>query len=326
MSEEFAIETQDLTKRYDGATVVNRLNLHVKEGEIFGLLGPNGAGKTTTILMLLGLTEPASGTAHVYGFSPTREPLKVKRLVGYLPEKVGFYENLTARENLRFIADLNNIGYAEANKRIDEVLETVGLTDAELMEQVGPNRKKEKTVGKYSRGMKQRLGVADVLIKKPKVVFLDEPTAGLDPKGINQLLDLVASLPKMGTTVVLSSHQLYQVQRVCHSIGILSKGKMVIEGAIDKLGREALTGGRYQMEVETIEPSPELIDVIRGIKGVINVDTKDNVLLVSTDADLRAAVSKAVVQNDFPLIQMKVQEFSLDDIYMKYFREEEVKT
>jgi ABC-2 type transport system ATP-binding protein len=326
MSEEFAIETQDLTKRYDGATVVDRLNLHVKEGEIFGLLGPNGAGKTTTILMLLGLTEPASGTAHVYGFSPTREPLKVKRLVGYLPEKVGFYENLTARENLRFIADLNNIGYAEANKRIDEVLETVGLTDAELMEQVGPNRKKEKTVGKYSRGMKQRLGVADVLIKKPKVVFLDEPTAGLDPKGINQLLDLVASLPKMGTTVVLSSHQLYQVQRVCHSIGILSKGKMVIEGAIDKLGREALTGGRYQMEVETIEPSPELIDVIRGIKGVINVDTKDNVLLVSTDADLRAAVSKAVVQNDFPLIQMKVQEFSLDDIYMKYFREEEVKT
>ena len=326
MSEEFAIETKDLTKRYDGATVVDRLNLHVKEGEIFGLLGPNGAGKTTTILMLLGLTEPASGSAHVYGFSPTREPIKVKRLVGYLPEKVGFYENLTARENLRFIADLNNIGYAEANKRIGEVLETVGLTDAELMEQVGPNRKKEKTVGKYSRGMKQRLGVADVLIKKPKVVFLDEPTAGLDPKGINQLLDLVASLPKMGTTVVLSSHQLYQVQRVCHSIGILSKGKMVIEGAIDKLGREALTGGRYQMEVETMEPSPELIDVIRGIKGVINVDTKDNVLLVSTDADLRAAVSKAVVQNDFPLIQMKVQEFSLDDIYMKYFREEEVKT
>lgn len=322
MSEEFAIETQDLTKRYDGATVVDRLNLHVKENEVFGLLGPNGAGKTTTILMLLGLTEPASGSAHVYGFSPTREPLKVKRLVGYLPEKVGFYENLTARENLRFIADLNNIGYAEANKRIDEVLETVGLTDAELMEQVGSNQKKEKTVGKYSRGMKQRLGVADVLIKKPKVVFLDEPTAGLDPKGINQILDIVASMPKMGTTVVLSSHQLYQVQRVCHSIGILSKGKMVIEGAIDKLGREALTGGRYQMEVETVEPSPELIDVIRGIKGVINVDAKDNVLLVSTDADLRAAVSKAVVQNDFPLIQMKVQEFSLDDIYMKYFREE----
>jgi len=326
MSEEFAIETQDLTKKYDGVTVVDHLNLRIKENEVFGLLGPNGAGKTTTILMLLGLTEPASGSARVCGFNPTREPLEVKRLVGYLPEKVGFYDNLTARENLRFIADLNNISYAEANRRIDEVLETVGLIDAEIMEQVGPSDKKEKTVGKYSRGMKQRLGIADVLIKKPKVVFLDEPTAGLDPKGINQLLDLVAGLPKMGTTVILSSHQLYQVQRVCHNIGILSKGKIVIEGAIDKLGREALAGGRYMIEAETIEPSPQLIDVIGAIKGVTKVEAKDNVLVISTDADLRAEISKAVVQNNFPLIQMKIKEFSLDDIYMKYFREEQVET
>jgi len=310
MSEEFAIETQDLTKRYDGVTVVDSLNLHIKESEVFGLLGPNGAGKTTTILMLLGLTEPASGTARVFGFNPTREPLKVKRLVGYLPEKVGFYDNLTARENLAFIAELNNINYAEANSRADEALEAVGLSkEADL------------TVGKFSRGMKQRLGIADVLIKKPKVVFLDEPTAGLDPKGINQLLDLVANLPKMGTTVVLSSHQLYQVQMVCHSIGILSKGKMVIEGSIDELGREALAGGRYIIQVETVQPTPQLINTIKGIKGVKKVEAKDNILQIGTDSDLRAAISKAVVQNDFPLIQMKVQEFSLDDIYMKYFRE-----
>lgn len=321
MSEILAIETKDLTKKYDGVTVVDGLNLHIKENEVFGLLGPNGAGKTTTILMLLGLTEPASGIARVYGFNPTREPLKVKRLVGYLPEKVGFYDNLTATENLRFIAELNNIGYAEANKRIDEVLETVGLTDEEIMEKVDPNDKKEKTVGKFSRGMKQRLGIADVLIKKPKVVFLDEPTAGLDPKGINQLLDLIANLPKVGTTVVLSSHQLHQVQRVCHSIGILSKGKMVIEGSIDKLGREALAGGRYIIEVETVQPTSQLVDAIKGIKEVKKVETKENILLVSTDSDLRAEISKAVVQNNFPLIQMKIQEFSLDDIYMKYFRE-----
>lgn len=310
MSEEFAIETQDLTKRYDGVTVVDSLNLHIKESEVFGLLGPNGAGKTTTILMLLGLTEPASGTARVFGFNPTREPLKVKRLVGYLPEKVGFYDNLTARENLAFIAELNNISYAEANSRADEALEAVGLS-----------KEGDLTVGKFSRGMKQRLGIADVLIKKPKVVFLDEPTAGLDPKGINQLLDLVANLPKMGTTVVLSSHQLYQVQMVCHSIGILSKGKMVIEGSIDELGREALAGGRYIIEVETVQPTPQLINAIKGIKGVKKVEAKDNILQIGTDSDLRAAISKAVVQNDFPLIQMKVQEFSLDDIYMKYFRE-----
>ena len=310
MSEEFAIETQDLTKRYDGVTVVDSLNLHIKENEVFGLLGPNGAGKTTTILMLLGLTEPASGTARVFGFNPTREPLKVKRLVGYLPEKVGFYDNLTARENLTFIAELNNISYAEANSRADEALEAVGLI-----------KETNLAVGKFSRGMKQRMGIADVLIKKPKVVFFDEPTAGLDPKGINQVLDLIANLAKMETTVVLSSHQLYQVQRVCHSIGILSKGKMVIEGSIDELGREALAGGRYIIEVETVQPTPQLIDAIKGIKGVIKVEAKDNVLQIGTASDLRAAISKAVVQNDFPLIQMKVQEFSLDDIYMKYFRE-----
>ena len=310
MSEKLAIETQDLTKRYDGVTVVDRLNLQVKENEVFGLLGPNGAGKTTTILMLLGLTEPVSGTARVCGFNPTREPLQVKRLVGYLPEKLGFYENLTARENLKFIAELNNIRYSEANSRIDETLETMGLSkEADL------------AVGKFSRGMKQRLGIADVLIKKPKVIFLDEPTAGLDPQGINQLLDLIAGLPKLGTTVVLSSHQLYQVQRVCHSVGILSKGKVVIEGSIDKLGREALAGGRYLIEVETAQPSPQLVDIIRGIKGVTKVEAKDNLLLISTDSDLRAEIAKVVVQNNVPLIEIKVQQFSLDDIYMKYFKE-----
>lgn len=311
MSEKFAIETQDLTKKYDGTTVVDRLNLHVKENEVFGLLGPNGAGKTTSILMLLGLTEPASGSARVCGFDPTREPLKVKRLVGYLPEKVGFYDNLSARDNLKFIAELNNIGYAEAKRRIDEVLKLVGMADRAGM-----------VVGKFSRGMKQRLGIADVLIKKPKVVFLDEPTSGLDPEGINQLLELIADMPKMGTAVVLSSHQLYQVQKVCHSIGILSKGKVVIEGSLDKLGRDALAGGRYKIEVETVQPGPQLIDVVKGIKGVTSVDAKGNILLISTDTDLRAEIAKVVVQNNFPLVQMKIQEFSLDDIYMKYFREE----
>lgn len=307
----YAIETRDLTKRYDSTTVVDHLNFHVKENEVFGLLGPNGAGKTTTILMLLGLTEPASGLARVLGYNPTREPLKVKRLVGYLPEKVGFYESLTARENLMFIADLNGIPYAEARQRTDEVLAKVGLKE-----------RADDAVGKFSRGMKQRLGIADVLIKRPKLVFLDEPTSGLDPEGINRLLDLIAGLPGEGTTVVLSSHQLYQVQRVCHSIGILSKGKMVIEGDIDTLGRDALAGGRFMIEVETVQPTPQLIDTIKTIKGVLNVDTNHtNTLVVTTEADLRPDLAKAIVQSNFPLIQMKIQEFSLDDIYMKYFKE-----
>jgi len=310
MNENFAIETRDLTKNYDGVTVVDHLNFLVKENEVFGLLGPNGAGKTTTILMLLGLTEPASGTAQVFSFNPTREPLKVKRIVGYLPEEVGFYDNLTARENLKFIAELNNVSPAETTRRIDEVLDMVGLAD-----------ERDMTVGKFSRGMRQRLGIADVLIKEPKLVILDEPTSGLDPKGINQLLDLVANLPKMGTTVLLSSHQLYQVQRVCHSVGILSKGKMVLEGSIDELGREAMAGGRYIIEVETAEPSAELVNILQKIKGVDKVEASDNTLRVSTNSDLRSKIAKAVVDSDASLVQMKVQEFSLDDIYMKYFKE-----
>jgi len=310
MGRKIVVETQDLTKKYDGVTVVERLNLHVAENEVFGLLGPNGAGKTTTILMLLGLTEPASGSARVFGFDSTREPLKVKRLAGYLPEKVGFYENLTARENLKFIARLNNITDAESHRLIEQVLQAVGIADMA-----------DVAVGKFSRGMKQRLGIADVVVKKPKIAFLDEPTAGLDPEGINQTLDLIASLPQTGTTVVLSSHRLYEVQRVCHSIGILSKGRLVVEGSLESLGREAFTEGRYRIEVETAEASPRLIEVINKIGGVRKVETKGNLLLITTDSDLRAEIAKAIVQSDVPLIQMKVQEFSVDDIYMRYFHE-----
>lgn len=310
MGKKIVVETKELTKRYDGVTVVDHLNLYIAENEVFGLLGPNGAGKTTTILMLLGLTEPASGTARVYGFDSTREPLKVKRLAGYLPEKVGFYDNLTARENLKFIAQLNNISDAESHHPIEQLLQAVGI--AEMA---------DVTVAKFSRGMKQRLGIADVLIKKPKVAFLDEPTAGLDPEGINQILDLIANLPQTGTTVVLSSHRLYEVQRVCHSIGILSKGKMVVEGSLDTLGREALAQGRYRIEVETSEPSPQLIEVIDQIGGVRKVETRGNLLQITTDSDLRAEIAKVVVQSGAPLIQMKIQEFSLDDIYMRYFHE-----
>jgi len=310
MGKNIVLETQDLTKKYDGTTVVDRLNLRIAENEVFGLLGPNGAGKTTTILMLLGLTEPASGSARVFGFDSTREPLKVKRLTGYLPERLGFYENLTARQNLRFIAWLNNMSDEEAEGQIDHVLKAVGLVE-----------KADTAVRKFSRGMKQRLGIADVLVKKPRLAILDEPTAGLDPKGINQILDLIAGLPKMGTTVVMCSHRLYEVQRICHSIAILANGKLVVEGALDVLGREALAGGRYRIEVETDRVSPQLVGIIGKISGVRNVEATGNFLHITTDSDLRAAVSKAVVNSGVALIQMKVQEFSLDDIYKKYFQE-----
>jgi ABC-2 type transport system ATP-binding protein len=310
MNQSVAVETSGLSKAYDGKTVVDNLSLRIAEREIFGLLGPNGAGKTTTILMLLGLTEPTSGMASVFGHNPTREPLQVKRLIGYLPENVGFYDNLTARENLQFIAELNSIGEVEADTMITELLDAVGLTDVNDL-----------VVGKYSKGMKQRLGIADVLIKRPKVAFLDEPTAGLDPEGINHVLDLIAGLPKMGTTVILSSHQLYQVQKICHRVGIMSKGKMVVEGALDELGKEVGGGARYQIEVETAEPSLQAVETIQRVKGVIKVEAKDNLLLISADSDLRAEISKLMVESNLPPIAIRIQTFTLDDIYMRYFHE-----
>jgi ABC-2 type transport system ATP-binding protein len=310
MSDKFAIETKDLTKEYDKVTVVDHLNLQVKENEVFGLLGPNGAGKTTTILSLLGLTEPNSGEMNVLGFNPTREPLKIKKVTGYLPESVGFYEDLTAEENLSFIADLNNIDLKETQKRTDRVLEAVGLQPQKNIQ-----------VKKFSRGMRQRLGIAGVLIKEPKLIILDEPTSGLDPAGINQLLDLITGLPKMGTTVMLSSHQLYQVQRVCNSIGILVKGKMIIQGPIEKLGREAVAGGRFIIEVETASPAGNLVQTIKDLKGVVGVEVIGNNMSITTEADLRGEIAKMVVQSNIPLVQIKVKEFSLDDIYMKYFKE-----
>ncbi len=311
MDKRIVVETKGLTKTYDDTTVVDHLNLRITENEIFGLLGPNGAGKTTTILMLLGLTEPAAGTAQVCGFNSTREPLKVKRLVGYMPEKVGFYDNLTARENLDFIAELNNISYTESQRQIDQLLKAVGLSEVA-----------DKPVGKFSRGMKQRLGVADVLVKKPKVAIFDEPTAGLDPEGISRILDLIASLPQTGTTVIMCSHRLYEVQKVCHSIGILSKGKMVVEGSLNHLSREALAEGRYRIEVETTQLTPELVETIKQVSGVTKVETDSNRLLINADSDLRAEIAKIVVQSNIPLVEMKIHEFTLDDIYMKYFHED----
>ena len=307
---QIAVETEELTKKYGSFTAVDKLNLRIEKGEAFGFLGPNGAGKTTTILMLLGLTEPTSGSARVFGYNSTREPLKVKRIVGYMPEKIGFYEDLTARQNLKYTAQLNGLTGAEASQRIDQLLEMVGLADDA-----------DKVVHKFSHGMKQRLGIADMLIKEPEVVFLDEPTAGIDPKGIDQILGIISGMAKRGITIILSSHQLPQVQKVCTRVGILAKGRLVAEGSVDRLGREAVAGGRFRVDVQVAEPNTKLVKSLRQIRGVLNVEKSGNSLLVSCDADLRPQIAKAIVESGGSLIGMKIEEYGLEEIYRKYFRE-----
>jgi ABC-2 type transport system ATP-binding protein len=221
------IEIRELTKFYEEQVAVDHLSLKITEGEVFGFLGPNGAGKTTTLLMLLGLSEPTSGKAWVCGFDPTRDPLKVKRVVGYLPENVGFYDDMNAAENLKFVSRLNGIPDDQSAVKIDEVLKIVDL-------QAEPRKK----VGAFSRGMRQRLGIAEVLVKEPQVVFLDEPTLGLDPEGSSQMLELIQSLSRdKKITVFFSSHLLDQVQKISHRVGIMIKGSLVAVGRIDDLSK-----------------------------------------------------------------------------------------
>jgi len=242
MDTQTVIETNDLTKYYAQQAAVDGLNLQVQEGEIFGFLGPNGAGKTTTILMLLGLTEPSKGEARVCGFNPTREPIKVKRLVGYLPEDVGFYRDMTARENLQYVARLNHIPDEISSAKIREALEIVELS-AEA----------EKKVGAFSRGMSQRLGIAEVLIKDPKICFLDEPTLGLDPDGAIRMIELIQSLTRdRNITMLISSHNLDQVQRISHRVGIMIKGKLVAMGPMEDLAKEKLGVGKKKYTLEEI--------------------------------------------------------------------------
>ena len=310
MGEQSVIETKDLVKTYGEFVAVDRLNLRVNEGEVFGFLGPNGAGKTTTILMLLGLSEPTSGTARICGFDPTREPLKVKRVAGYLPEKVGFYEDLTARQNLEYTAALNNLPREVGSKKIDEFLDMVGLSEVV-----------EHKVATFSRGMKQRLGVADVMIKDPKVVFFDEPIAGIDPEGVDQVLTIIRNMAKQHVTIVLSSHQLHHVQKICTRVGILSKGRLVADGSVDQLGKEAIGGGKFRIEVQVSQPTGKLVESIKNIKGVTNVESSGDLLLISCGEDLRPQIARVVVDSDSLLVQMKIVEYGLDDIYMKYFRE-----
>lgn len=236
------IETINLTKRYKNQPAVDNLSFKVYEGEIFGFLGPNGAGKTTTLLMLLGLSRPSGGYAKVCGFDPLRNARDVKRVVGYLPENVGFYGDLDAIQSLEYVANLNGIQREVSIEKIDELLKLVGLAqDA------------HKKVGAFSRGMKQRLGIAEVLIKDPKVLLLDEPTIGLDPDGALRLMELIQSLNnERKITVLLSSHNLYQVQKASHRVGIMIKGSMVVEGTIETLAKEKFGVGEKEYSLEEI--------------------------------------------------------------------------
>jgi len=309
--DEAVLETRGLTKRYGDFVAVDDLDLTVWRGEVFGLLGPNGAGKTTTILMLLGLTEPTAGSVRVLGFDPARQPLSVKARVGYLPERLGFYDELTARENLIYTARLNGLRRGEAYRRIDAALEQMGLGDAA-----------DQRVATFSRGMRQRLGVADVLIKQPEIVIMDEPTQGLDPEGAREFLEIIRRLKADGITVLLSSHLLHQVQAVCDRVGLFHRGRMVLEGTVEELARRVL-GGAYLIHVGADGPAGALEDALRGLDGVVRVERSDSGnYVVEAERDLRPEVARAVLGAGGGLLSLDIETPSLDEVYARYFQQE----
>jgi ABC-2 type transport system ATP-binding protein len=306
MSNNIFIEARDLTKRYDGTAAVDGVSFDVARGEIFGLLGPNGAGKTTTILMLLGLTEITSGTARVLDHDPVREPLAVKRRVGYMPDSVGFYDYLSARDNLRYTARLNGIVDREA--RIDDALARVDLAP------VADNR-----VATYSRGMRQRLGLAEILMKDAALAILDEPTSGLDPQATLELLDIIRALKQHGVSVLISSHLLDRVQSVCDRVALFQAGKIVLIGTVAELGRQVLGGG-FTVEVEA--QGAGLAERLRAVPGVTAVETTgaDRFRLLA-ERDVRPEAAAAVVGAGGRLFRLSVEEPSLEAIYTRYFHD-----
>ena len=305
------VETRDLTKRYRDKVAVNSLNLTVEQGEVFGFLGPNGAGKTTTILMLLGLTEPTAGKVSVCGFDPTHQALEVKSRVGYLPENPGFYDDISARENLLYMARLNRIPEIEARRRTAEVLDQVGLADDG-----------RRLVREYSRGMKQRLGIAEVLVKKPQAIILDEPTLGIDPDGAIRILELIKDLNRQhNLTVMLSSHQLQQVQQICSRVGIIVKGKLIVQGEMDALGKSILKGRQWNFLLEATGNTDGLERDLKNINGVDEIEKREHGWFLRCTQDVRGEIVGVVTRKGLKLLQLRSEDPTLEEIYLKYFRE-----
>jgi len=309
MSADNVIEVQGLTKRYDGVAVVKGVSFSVGRGEIFGLLGPNGAGKTTTILMLLGLSEISGGQARVLGYDPVREPLAVKRRVGYLPDQVGFYDNLSASDNMRYTARLMGLGRDERETKIAESLDHVGLHDVA-----------DRPVDTFSRGMRQRLGLAEILMKDAQIAILDEPTSGLDPQATAELLHIIRNLKDRSVSVLLSSHLLDRVQSICDRVALFNQGNIALLGTVAELGRQVLGIG-YHVDLEA--EGEGLTEKLKTVPGVRAVEAAgSNHVRIYAERDVRADAAAAVIAAGGRLLRLSVETPSLDLIYSRYFENE----
>ncbi|MFH2110329.1 MAG: ABC transporter ATP-binding protein [Candidatus Bathyarchaeota archaeon] len=306
------VETQKLTKAYGDFVAVNELDMEVKRGEVFGFLGPNGAGKTTTVLMLMGLSVPTKGTAIVGGHDIVEESREVRRVASILPEYSSLYGDLTAWENLDYIGKLNDQPKEERENRIAEMLDIVGMS-----------KWADNKLESFSRGMKQRLGVASTLMKDPQIVFLDEPTIGLDPVATREVRELILKLNReKELTVVMTSHLLNEIQMTCSKIGIINRGKLILLESMENLNKIMSGGEDRRVEFRLTETPPDLIKDLEAVKGIKSVTQENSRLFVYGSVDSDLEVSKTIVSHGAYILMMKPREYTLEEIFMKYYQQE----
>ena len=309
---EKVVETFDLTKIYGDFTAVDGLNMEVNKGEIFGFLGPNGAGKTTSVLMLMGLSVPTSGTATVGGYDIVEQSREIRSTASILPEYSSLYGDLTAFENLDYLGRLNNMLKEEREDRIHDIMEIVGMSEW-----------LDEKYESFSRGMKQRVGIASTMMKNTQVVFLDEPTLGLDPLGTREIRELILDLKnKQGLTVVMTSHILSEVQATCDRIGIINAGKLVLRETMANLNNIMTGADDRSVEFKLTHVTPEIVKEIESIDGVKQVTQENGRLYVYGNVESDINVSRTIVENGSIILMMKPREYSLEEIFMKYYEKE----
>ena len=306
------VETKKLTKAYGGFVAVNELDMEVKKGEVFGFLGPNGAGKTTTILMLMGLSVPTKGTAIVAGHDIVEESREVRRVASILPEYSSLYGDLTAWENLDYIGRLNDQPKEERENRVGDMLELVGMSNWA-----------DSKLESFSRGMKQRVGIASTLMKDPQIVFLDEPTIGLDPVATREVRELIMKLNReKELTVVMTSHLLHEIQMTCGKIGIINRGKLILLESMENLNKVMSGGEDRRVEFMLTEATPDLVKDLEAVKGVKLVAQENGRLYVYGGADSDLEVSRTITRHGAYILMMKPREYTLEEIFMKYYNQE----
>jgi len=300
------VETINLTKRYGKLVALNNLHLKMEEGECLGYIGPNGAGKTTTIKILGTLLQPTWGEARVCGHVIGYESRKIRPLIGYVPDFFGAYEDMVVQEYLEFFASAYNITGKQRTRVVNDVLE---LTDLVY--------KRDAMVDSLSRGMKQRLSIARVLLHDPKVLFLDEPASGLDPRARIEIRELLKELRRMGKTILISSHILHELAELCTTVGILERGELLFHGPIEEIIRRAKTGTKVQVRVvEQMDLAALLLQRTRGVKSV---EQRDGLLTIELERQTHdfTPLVKLLIENNFKVHEVREEEVNLETAFMR---------